>query len=367
MKKIAYVDPMSENSPEIYDKNLLRNMKNINIFYFCSQYIKSEYLKNVNYKKIYNYKNKNLFLKGISYIISQIKLLLFILKNDIEIIHFQWLRLYWIDYLIISILKLQNKKVILTAHNLLPHDTGMKYFNIHKKIYKRVHGIIVHESNIKEEINKIFEIEKDKIKIIPHGLSDGINTVNIKESNNIEEKELTFGLFGTLKEYKGVDILLYSWDEELQSNKDIQLIIAGKKEMNFSYKENSNIKIMNKFLSEAEVKELLKKIDVFVLPYRKISQSGVLLSVLKYHKPVIVSNVGGLTEPFKIGKIGWILENNNSESLKRIIKMIVNNKKEVNNIKNNKELWEKIEKFYSWEEIGKKTMTYYEEVLNGII
>lgn len=366
MKKIAYVNPMSENSPEIYDRNLLKNMKNMSIFYFCSKYIQNDSLENVNYKKIYNYKNKSLFLKGISYIISQVKLL-FSLRNDIQVVHFQWFRLYWIDYFVILILKLQNKKVILTAHNLLPHDTGMKYFNIHKKIYKKVDGIIVHESKIKKEINKIFKINEDKIKIIPHGLSDGIETVDIKETNNIELKKITFGLFGILKEYKGVDILLSSWDKDLQDNKDIQLIIAGKKEMNFCYEKNSNIKIIDKFLSEAEIKELLKKIDIFVLPYRKISQSGVLLSVLKYHKPVIVSNVGGLTEPFKIGNIGWILKDNNSESLKKVIKMVVKNKESIDNIKNNEELWEKIEKFYSWEEIGEKTMAFYKEIINDII
>ena len=58
------------------------------------------------------------------------------------------------------------------------------------------------------------------------------------------------------------------------------------------------------------------KSDVLLLPYKEISQSGVLLSGLKYKKTFIVSNVGGLTQPFNLGKVGWVLENNTTSCLR---------------------------------------------------
>lgn len=369
MNKLVYVNPMSEYSSEIYDKNLISNIKTMEIYYFCSNYIKNTELENINYIKNYNYKNKNILMKGISYTLSQLKLLLFIIKNKIKIVHIQWLRLYFIDYFLILILRKLNVKVILTAHNVLPHDTGLKYRAIYKKIYNLLSGIIIHEENGKEELVEIFKINKNKIKVIPHGLIDGIINLDEPASNIIKKKKINFCLFGVLKEYKGVDILLEAWnDTELQNNSDIQLIIAGKKEMEIKYKNKNNLKIIDRTLSDTEVKELLEKIDVFILPYRKISQSGVLLSILKKHKVIIVSKVGGLTEVFKFGKVGYILEENNYLELRKIIKTIIMNKDELKKIKDNKELWQKIEKYYSWEIIGEKTENFYKEILlNNVI
>ena len=59
------------------------------------------------------------------------------------------------------------------------------------------------------------------------------------------------------------------------------------------------LKVLDKFLSDNEFNDLIEKSDVLIFPYRKISQSGVLLTALAHRKPVLVSRVGGLTQPLK--------------------------------------------------------------------
>lgn len=355
--KIAYVDPISNDSPEEYDINLLENLLDIETIFFTSNLIKTKKIDKVKMKKNYFYHKKRSIFKVVSYIISQIQLLKYIFFNkDIQLIHFQWLRLYSFDYIVLLILKKMKKKVIITAHNVLPHDSGKKYYNIHKKIYECMDGIIVHEIAAYKEIMENFKIDKDKIVIIPHGIKME------KRLNNKERKKIVFTSLGIIKKYKGIDTILEAWqDQELLNNEEVELIIAGRGKI--EVKNNyENIKIINKYLTDNEIINIIEKTDVFLLPYKQISQSGVLMKALSYYKPVIVSNVGGLVEPLKIAKVGWVLEKNNSKCLNKKIKEILRDKNELNQIANNEENWEKIKEYYDWKKIGKETSNFYKKV-----
>jgi len=99
--------------------------------------------------------------------------------------------------------------------------------------------------------------------------------------------------------------------------------------------------------------------DVVLFPYREISQSGLLLTTLAYRKAVIVSNKGGLTQPFLLGKVGWILSELNAVELKNAIEYVSMNKDELDQIETNENLWKKIQNYYSWENIGNQTTKIY--------
>lgn len=178
---------------------------------------------------------------------------------------------------------------------------------------------------------------------------------------------MIFSLIGILNNYKGIDLLVEAWgnNEELYKNSNIKLIIAGKGEMDFSkLKKLKNVIIMNRFLKDEEIEEIINQTDVALLPYKKISQSGVLLSMLAKRKPVLVSDVGGLTQPFEVGNIGWVMDEVTSKELFEKIKLIIQEKGKIEEIKNNTKLWQKIENYYSWQTIGEKTKKLYEVTLN---
>lgn len=59
---------------------------------------------------------------------------------------------------------------------------------------------------------------------------------------------------------------------------------------------NGNVKMMIGFYSDAEIKAALSLADVVLLPYRSIAQSGVSPMALGQGVPVVVSNVGGMSE-----------------------------------------------------------------------
>jgi glycosyltransferase involved in cell wall biosynthesis len=249
---------------------------------------------------------------------------------------------------------------------VLPHDTGNNYFLQYRIIYHLVDGIIVHANQSKNDIKKNFNIRNEKIFVIPHGL---LEIAALKIQNNKNDK-LIFSMIGVLGYYKGIDILLEAWtkNDKILNNNSIHLIIAGQGKIEIDEKYlNRNITIINRLLSDEEFEEIVNKTDVGILPYRNISQSGVLLTLLAAHKPVIVSDCGGLVQPFEVGKVGWILDTLSSEKLAEQISAIAINPNMAIEIQNNAKLWEDVASFYSWKCIGDLTFNLYKKVLNVLL
>ena len=99
-------------------------------------------------------------IRGCEYCFTMLGLLSKYSKESPDIIHIQWLLFYQFDYFWLRILRCRlrskNIKIVLTAHNVLPHINGYKYKNILEKIYSQFDGIIVHSEVLKEQMIKIF-------------------------------------------------------------------------------------------------------------------------------------------------------------------------------------------------------------------
>jgi glycosyltransferase involved in cell wall biosynthesis len=68
------------------------------------------------------------------------------------------------------------------------------------------------------------------------------------------------------------------------------------------------VKLVNKFIPNEEVGKYYQASDLNVLPYRSATQSGILNVSYGFLKPVLVTNIEGLSEFVKDGKTGIIIE-----------------------------------------------------------
>lgn len=362
--KIFYIDSQSYNNPARYDKCLLENIP-CEKFFYCSVNLQYDNIDNTVINRLYDYSNYGGIKKFVHYIFSQKEMYNTVLQEKPDIIHIQWFKIPIVDIFFLKKIKrlFPKIKIIYTAHNVLPHNTGSKFYLDYKKIYNIVDHIIVHTNVSKNEIIENFSISKDKITVIPHGFIPlWMPIQDKKKRNNI----FTFSLIGELSEYKGVDLVIDAWlnNPKLLDNKAIKLVLAGKGEMDCFCKIpcNKNIVLENFFHSDEELGSIISNTDVAILPYRNISQSGVLLTMLAEHIPVVVSNVGGLTQPFEIGKCGWILDEINAESLSKTILSIIQNQEEFLSIKNNQNMWNDLADFYDWKNIGNMTFQLYKSL-----
>ena len=74
---------------------------------------------------------------------------------------------------------------------------------------------------------------------------------------------------------------------------------------------------------------------------------------------MLVSDVGGLTEPLSYGNIGWNIGTPTKENLQRQMLELVRRPDEIEAIKNNSQEFDKVRKAYDWESIGEKTSSLY--------
>ena len=369
-----YIDPESYANLSAYDYNLLSNVKG-DVIYFCSSMYDHVPMKeHITSIPLFTYnKKKNNLLKGLSYIASYFQIFVYILRMKPKAIHIQWLRLQTFDLCFYQLVAwLTNVRLILTAHNVLPLDSGTRYVKLYRHIYHLMDRIISHTENSRNELIELFNLPPEKVVVIPHGLLK----VNINEQQLIQntpqfektyplQGRLVFSSLGFQTTYKGADLLAKVWSTtpELNQNPNCMLVIAGKfVNVDLSSLESfTNVVLQNRRISNEELYHILTHTDVYLLPYREISQSGAMLTAITERIPLLVTNVGGLAEPLSIAKVGWCIDADDEQQLRDQLLYFTHHTKEVIAIKNNSEAWSRVQEYYGWEHIGKRTLQVYNE------
>lgn len=369
-KDIFFVDPQSLIS---YDTGLLSSVSmkdRILILAGNGYHIDIDTIPIFHY-----YKFSNNLVKGLSYFISIIKLFILVRKYNPRLIHIEWIRVFYIDLLFLYWLRWRGVKIVYTAHNILPHsDLKGKYFSQYKHYYSKVDYIFVHTIRSKYELVNRFGIQDSKIVSISHGIikMDIDETIVSEQKSFFDNKwklkgKIVFSSLGNQSEYKGFSLIKKMWmtNSWLRDNCDVCLIVAGKiSEVDTSELDAiPNVYILGKHLSNNEFIALLRSTSVVLLPYLQISQSGVLLTAINETVPVVVSNVGGLTDPLDVGKIGWNIGVPTIDNLSDTIKTIIDNPSEILEIKNNTTLWTSVKNTFSWANSGKITSEVYRNCL----
>lgn len=373
MKKLVYVDPQSYRNLSLYDYSLLKGINKYKIFYCCNQQYDGPELENVDYLPIFTYHQEmNPIAKIISYLRSLVKLVYLLKKEEPEVLHIQWWKQWNIDYFFLSIYKRYVKQIVFTAHNLVPHDSGKRMKNKCIKYYNRVNKIIVHDNNSKDELIKEFGIVGNKIRVIAHGILEfRINEqemtsamTNYSKKYQLKDK-LVFTSMGGQSPYKGTDLICDAFASSgyLQNNPDIFLVIAGKGNIatqDFANRFN-NVLVEDYELSNSEFQAIMRLTDVLLLPYRKISQSGVLLTAIQNQIPFAVTSMGGLTEPLLVAPVGWIIQSPTVESVRECMENLAHDIKGTKALKNNQSNWDFVKAKYNWKNISATTEMFYDE------
>lgn len=363
--EVFFVDPMSYHNLAGYDFELLSNIdENIKVSFYANEKLNLS-IPNANIKKIYHYSQKKGLFKTVSYLKSQMILLRDIRKTKPDIVHFQWLKLPLIDYWFLAYIK-KYSRIIYTSHDALTHHDERKYKASFIKILKIVDQVIVHTPTSKLDLAAF--IDGDKIETIKHGLLNlekyfkpEISGQQLKKELDIGN-EMVFSALGTMDYYKGTDLLIEAWQSSaiLRESKKVKLIIAGKNKMGLQREaiRAENVIFIDRFIPDEEFTALIKLSDLILLPYRRISQSGLLLSAIAEEKKVLVSTAGELLQPFEYGNIGWILHQNDLGGLRTLLERIAvcpeDVTKPVDQI-----IWVQIKADYDWAEIGAQTSHLY--------
>jgi len=314
------------------------------------------------------------YLKGCEHPFDMERLLRRLHRWKPDVIHFQWLPAPAVDRLFLPRLR-KIAPLVLTVHDTKPFhgapSSRLQSIGL-KSAFKHFDHYIVHTQYSRDALMNQLMLPKERVSIIPHGvfayyrglINDSEGSSQIPRSGG--EKRILY--FGVLKPYKGVDILLEAFARlPARLIKDTVLQIVGYPKMPVKPLQElaRDLGIEDRvfwdlrFVDEKEVASYFSQADVIVLPYRRIDQSGVLMTALTFGKPIVASRVGGFAEVLKDGVHGFLVDPGDVEALAQALARLLAD--DELRARMGKAVQELASGELSWESIAEKTIGVYEK------
>ena len=250
------------------------------------------------------------------------------LKPDVVIFKY-WMPFFAPCYRTIAkrIKKITQAKLVAVCHNVIPHE---KKFG-DEFLTKSFLGVIDYFVLLSEEVKKdLMEfVQNPKAIVLPHPVyskfGEAVNKIDAKNYLGLTKKNYIL-FFGIIRNYKGLDILIEALSM-VKNDVNLNLIVAGefyddqKKYLDLIEKFDlkNRVILFDKFIPANEVKYYFCAADTLILPYRDATQSGIMQIAVNFNKPVIATNVGGISEVIENSKNGYIVEKENPLKLAEAI------------------------------------------------
>ncbi|HPB57790.1 MAG TPA: glycosyltransferase [Bacteroidales bacterium] len=260
-----------------------------------------------------------------------------------------------------------HTKVISILDNVVPHEKRIGDKTFTRWFVKHVDGFVSMSESVQSDL--VFFNETKPRELCPHPLYDNFGkSLTIKESIKHLKLDDTYKyilFFGLIRDYKGLDLLLEAFANDILKTLPIKLIIAGEfysdSEKYYQMIEKLNLTdrviVYPNFIPDNEVNLYFGAASLVVQPYKSATQSGVTQIAYHFEKPMVVTNVCGLGEIVPNGKVGYVVDIDTVEIANAIADFFSNNRAEqfVQGIKEEKQK-------YSWERMINTIQTVYKQI-----
>ncbi|WP_022682757.1 glycosyltransferase family 4 protein [Sphingobium bisphenolivorans] len=218
---------------------------------------------------------------------------------ETDVVHFQWLPLAPADRMLLKRVK-GRTALVHTVHNADAYhaDAGLQGRG-YRALLDMFDALIVHgETTRAALLNQ--GLEAGRIHVTPHPPMQlaPAGTADLAQVPDPIVPRILF--FGTIRPYKGVDLLIEACLTLWRTGHRFELALAGKPFMDIAPLLDSvraagfGERLITDlgFLTEPRLGAHMSKADILAFPYRHIDSSGAFLSALHHGKPMLVSDVG---------------------------------------------------------------------------
>lgn len=240
-----------------------------------------------------------------------------------------------------------------------------------KLALKKAKAFIAPTSFAGAETQKIFNLDKEKIKTIHYGLKlkDFVN----KEPSKFKRKTILY--IGTIIRKKGVLELAQIFNKVLENEPDANLVIIGGDAPDIKTGETSTYNIMYGLFSEeakkkctylgkipyTEIQEHIKKAHVCTFPSFAETLGMVTIESMALQKPVVNTSIGWAQELIDHGINGYLVHPSNVEEYAKCIINLFNDETACSNI--GSAAREKVEVYFDINKNAELSLSYYKEFL----
>lgn len=227
--------------------------------------------------------------------------------------------------------------------------------------------VIVCSNYMGQEVQNLFNLPQDKVKVIPNG-------VDLNKFHFLEKPNISYGpgkiifFMGRLVREKGVQVLLEAAPLILAADPDVRFLIAGTGPMEHQLKQQAYALGLGdrvQFLGHVNDKqrnEILQQTTLAVFPSLYEPFGIVVLEAMAAGVPVVVSDVGGMGEIVDHGVSGLKVYPGDVNSLAfNIIRGLQNDMLRQELKKQGKRL---VQEVYCWDKIAAETQKVYKTILD---
>ena len=312
-------------------------------------------------------------VKAVEGIINYIYLSFLCLLTRPDILHFQWLpflEVAGIERLFLKAIRVMSPKtkLTLTVHNVFPHNMTQqaksKYRSRLNATARALDAFIVHTGITKGDLIREFEIKEKDIYVVPHGvfIPEGATPTPWR---GIPDEKWNLIMYGNQSYYKGTDILVNAMrllPDEVK--KKIKLTICGSIPAAY-YEQLKEIETgveitwIPTFVEDDVLYPMIAASDIILLPYREISQSGVLLLALHFRRAVIASDLPSFKETLCGFTEDMFCRAGDEASLAEAISNYMNGRVDIDK---QLAIIDHLNIKYSWEESARLTLDVYQSL-----
>lgn len=270
------------------------------------------------------------------------------LKPDLVLVRF------WIPFMapclgtICRIIRKAGINVVAITDNIIPHERKPLDRILARYFVGSVGYFVTMSRSVLKDLES-FDRTKPK-KLTVHPLYDNFGEPVPKDealSRLKLRKDYKYVLFfGFIREYKGLDLLLKAFAHPEIRKLPVRLIVVGE----FYVDPEPYLKIISEnkiedlvilkteFIPNTEVVYYFCASSLVVQPYKDATQSGITQVAFHFNKPMITTNVGGLSEIVIDGKVGYIVNPDSDEIARSVLNYFKLDKEETfsENIKEEK-------------------------------
>ena len=297
-------------------------------------------------------------------------------KKSSVVIHQQYVTVPALEILFVKIARWLGVQTVLTPHDVIPFGEVKKSHRLLPALYKSYDALIVHSQFAFLQLEKLMG-SSDNISQIPLGGFNNLNLPALSISTDTARshlnllKDVPLILFlGQIKPEKGLEHLIKAMAIVRQKIPNAHLLIAGQPWHNTTaqyeslikeYDLQQNVTVTWCYVPDHELAHYYRAADVVALPYTHLYQSAACLLAYSFARPVVASNVGGLSEQVIEGTTGYLVQPANSIELANALVRILTQKEKADKMGKNGRAW--AEQHANWDKIANDTTALYRRLV----
>ncbi len=271
--------------------------------------------------------------KGVEHARGMQALIELVRRERPDVLHFQWIVLPLIDRIFLPRLA-RLVPLVLTVHNSVPwHGTSSSSLMIkgHDEVLGTFDHLIPHTENIQAHLRSL-GIPPSRMSLLPHPAVrlPRVAEAAARHAAKGKDAPVEILLFGSLKPYKGADVLVRAGLLLARHRRDFRITVCGKAFYDLeplraeitAAGAADLIRLEARHQSEQELGTRLEEADLVVFPYREIDASGAFACASQFGKPIVATDLGVFAEVPVRGHLR-LLPPESPEALAAVLKELI--------------------------------------------